>query len=246
MTHPPDSLFNDRAANYTAFRPDYPRAVFAAMIDGLSPPIDAMDVGCGTGISTRALAALGVRVVGVDPNDEMRSAAEQTSEPDVTYAHGTGEETGRPDASADLVLCAQSFHWFDADAALAEFRRVLRPDGRLALLWNVRDGDDAVAMGYEAICARAQATSRATGRPTPTARSYDAPVIAGFRELSRLHVPNPQHLSRNGLHGRARSASYFPEDGPLHDDLDTLFDTHAVEGQLTIGQNAQLLLLQNL
>ena len=86
-----------------------------------------MDVGCGTGISSRLFAARGVPVIGVDPNDEMRGRAEAAASGDShprlaiapVYRAGRAEATGLADGTAAAVLCAQSFHWFEcgADAA---------------------------------------------------------------------------------------------------------------------------------
>ena len=88
-------------------------------------------------ISARLLAGRGVRVVAVEPNEPMALAADP--HPLVRWTLATAEETGLPASSVDLVLCAQAFHWFATRAALDEFARVLKPGGRLGLVWNVRD-----------------------------------------------------------------------------------------------------------
>ena len=90
---------------------------------------------------TRALVALGHRVIAVEPLDEMRAELEAML-PGVPTRKGRAEEIPLPDASADVVTSAQAFHWFDHDVALPEIARVLRPGGRLALVWNSRDDRD--------------------------------------------------------------------------------------------------------
>src|SRR5690606_4672034 len=102
-----------------------------------------VDVGCGTGISTRLFAARGVRVLGIEPNADMRRQAAQTPPPGggspPEYRAGTAEATGLPAGCARAILAAQAFHWFDPDGALREFRRILEPGGWVALMANERD-----------------------------------------------------------------------------------------------------------
>ena len=127
----PTTYFSDRVDDYVRHRPSYPDDAFRVIVPERG--LRVLDVGCGTGISTRGLLAAGAEVVAIDPNDAMRAAAARELARDgatVAFAPGTGEATGQPDHAFDRVLCAQSFHWFDADRALAEFRRVLRPRRR--------------------------------------------------------------------------------------------------------------------
>src|SRR6185295_16889471 len=101
--------------------------------------------GAGTGISARLLADRGVRVVAVEPGDAMSGSAAR--HPRVRWVAATAEAIGLDSASVDLVLCAQSFHWFRPEAALAEFARILRPRGRLAIVWNRRSTTDPLTAG---------------------------------------------------------------------------------------------------
>src|SRR5262245_47354984 len=128
--------FSDRADDYVRYRPGYPAEAISAILDGLgsSEHVRAADVGAGTGISARLLGDRGVHGIAVEPGEEMRRAA--SSHPRVQWTGGTAEATGLQSASVDLVLCAQSFHWFRPFPALTEFTRILRPGGRLALMWN--------------------------------------------------------------------------------------------------------------
>ena len=130
------------------YRPTYPAAAIDAILDGLGSPaeIGAADIGAGTGISARLLGDRGVRVMAVEPGDAMRAAAAPHA--NVTWAIGTAEATDLAPASVDLVLCAQSFHWFRAADALAEFARILGPRRRLAIMWNRRSKTDPLTAGY--------------------------------------------------------------------------------------------------
>jgi SAM-dependent methyltransferase len=99
---------------------------------------DVVELGAGTGKFTELIAYTGARINAVEPVPAMRSAFERNC-PTVTVLDGTAEAIPVPDASADAVIAAQSFHWFDGDRALPEIHRVLRPEGALGMIWNVRD-----------------------------------------------------------------------------------------------------------
>ena len=128
----PLGYFTGLADLYSAFRPGYPAAAMAWMAAGLPRPLRTADVGCGTGISSRLLAAQGVSVIGVEPNADMLDEARRRTPPefDIDYRAGDAEHLPLEDSSVHLVLCAQAFHWFDAEAALREFHRVVAPGGR--------------------------------------------------------------------------------------------------------------------
>ncbi|CAA7613729.1 putative methyltransferase [Magnetospirillum sp. LM-5] len=133
--------FSRLADDYSAYRPGYCPSVLSALL-GLYPScaIDCADVGAGTGIWTRMVAAAGVRsVVAVEPDDSMRANGERDSAgTGIVWRKGTGDATGLGDASVDWLSMASSFHWVDTAVGLAEFARVLRPGGRFVALWNPR------------------------------------------------------------------------------------------------------------
>jgi SAM-dependent methyltransferase len=128
--------FGEEAAAYERGRPSYPPEA----IDWLLPndARDVLDLGAGTGKLTIRLAERGLSVVAVDPIPEMLEVL-SGSLPDVPALLGTAEEIPLPDNSVDSVLVAQAWHWFDPERAVAEVARVLRPGGRLGLVWNTRD-----------------------------------------------------------------------------------------------------------
>ena len=215
----PTTRFSGRAADYVRHRPGYPAAAIAAVLRGLGDPVRlvAADVGAGTGISSRLLAERGVRVLAIEPNAEMRAAAAPHSGSD--WRAGTAEATGLPDASLGLLLCAQAFHWFHAARALAEFRRVLEPGGRLALMWNNRDRDDPLTRAY------IEAVHAVHGEHPAERRGFDPACVAadgGFGPVRLERFVNAQELDREGLLGRALSASYVPREGAAHATLERL------------------------
>jgi SAM-dependent methyltransferase len=135
--------FTGLADDYARFRPGYAPQVATAILAYLgrdAASVDAADIGAGTGIWTRMLASRGLRsVMAVEPNDDMREQGIETSRGTaILWRKGSAEATGLPDASADLVSMASSFHWADFDRACDEFRRILRPGGVFVALWNPR------------------------------------------------------------------------------------------------------------
>ena len=132
--------FSAEAATYATGRPEYPDAIVNWMKTalGVGPSTVALDLGAGTGKFTRRLVETGAHVIAVEPVADM--LARLTQQLPAVEAHaGTAEAIPVPDESVDLVACAQAFHWFASEAALAEIRRVLKPGGHLLLIWNVRD-----------------------------------------------------------------------------------------------------------
>jgi SAM-dependent methyltransferase len=132
--------FGRGADAYVAARPSYPAAVFDLLAAelGLGPETDVLDLAAGTGKLTVDLVARGARVIAVEPVTAMRERLVALL-PDIDARDGTAEDLPLEGASVDLVTVGQAFHWFDAPKALAEIRRVLRPGGGLAMIWNVRD-----------------------------------------------------------------------------------------------------------
>jgi len=210
----PTGRFSDRAEDYAKFRPTYPREAIDAVLEGLGDPggLLVADVGAGTGISARLLADRGTKVIAIEPNAAMRDAAE--AHPRVTFVDGTAERTGLSDQSADLVLCAQSFHWFDPPKALAEFRRILKPDGRVALVWNDRDYSSPMSDAYYKIV-----LSTPIGRDVSVNWAGENPLIgvAGWKNQRQKFCTLTQRMDWEALLGRALSASYMPKSGPDHE-----------------------------
>ncbi|GAA4702181.1 class I SAM-dependent methyltransferase [Nocardioides conyzicola] len=132
----PARSFGSVADAYDRGRPGYP-AEAAAWLVG-QEPVTVLEIGAGTGKLTEALVALGHDVHATDPDDAMLAVL-RTRLPDVPTSVASAEELPAADASYDVVVSGQAFHWFDHDRALPEIARVLRPGGQLALVWNKRD-----------------------------------------------------------------------------------------------------------
>lgn len=132
------SGFDREAEVYERARPSYPVAAVDLMLESVGPVTTVLDLAAGTGKLTRLLVASGARVLAVEPVSGMRSQF-SGAVPGVPLVAAVAERLPMCDGSFDLITCAQAFHWFDAEPALAELARVLRPQGRLGLIWNMRD-----------------------------------------------------------------------------------------------------------
>lgn len=132
--------FEAAVERYQRGRPSYPDDAVSYLVRELEIGAgrDVVELGAGTGKFTELIAFTGARVTAVEPVAGMREALERNC-PTVTVLDGAAEEIPVPDASADAVVAAQAFHWFDGDRALPEIHRVLRPEGRLGMIWNARD-----------------------------------------------------------------------------------------------------------
>ena len=242
-----EERFSDRVADYERARPGYPEAVVEALegCGALFPGAVVADVGSGTGLSSRPFLARGYQVLAVEPNDAMRAAAERALGGAAGFRSvaGKAEATGLDDASVDLVVAAQAFHWFEAEKARAELRRILRPEGRVALLWNVRRGGGYPFLsGYEELLQRwAIDYSEVDHR-----RIGPAGIAAFFGGAHESFLfENFQRLDRERLRARLFSSSYTPPEGhpnrePMAAALDTLFDAHQRQGAVALAYDLEL------
>lgn len=233
--------FSDRVENYIKYRPGYPPQVveFLRAKHGLRPDHLVADIGCGTGISSIQFLANGNRVIGVEPNAAMRAAAIRlnSDHPLFSCVEGTSGSVPLPDRSVDLVVAAQAFHWFEPEATRAEFRRILKPNGRVALIWNERQLDTTpFLVEYEQLLLK-YATDYARVRHD----RIDGAKLAGFFEsdYDSATFPNVQIFDFDGLKGRMLSSSYMPsESSPVFasmiEDLGSLFAKHAESGRIKV------------
>ncbi|MGQ8776615.1 class I SAM-dependent methyltransferase [Serratia sp. NA_112.1] len=132
--------YQANADRYVKGRPDYPPEIATWLRDtiGLHAGMTALDLGAGTGKFTPRLLETGAQVIAVEPVAQMLEKL-SAALPQVKTLAGTAESIPLPDESVDAVVCAQSFHWFATQQALAEIQRILKPGGKLGLVWNMRD-----------------------------------------------------------------------------------------------------------
>ncbi|MCB1601100.1 MAG: methyltransferase domain-containing protein [Lysobacterales bacterium] len=244
----PTQRFSNRVADYVRYRPDYPPAVVDTLRQhcGWTGPVDIADLGSGTGLSALGFLDAGHRVYGVEPNAEMRQAAEAllSSRQNFTSIDGRAEATSLADHSVNLVIAAQAFHWFDVAAVAAESERILRPGGYRAVLWNLRrtTGSDFLD-GYEALLQRF-----GTDYAAVSERYADSQALAlyfGEDGHDEYRFDHAQHFDFEGLRGRLLSSSYAPAPGhsqhlPMLDALQALFDATSANGKVAFEYDTRL------
>ncbi len=205
--HSAATAYARAADDYVRGRPGYPAALAGWLRDslGIHEDTTVLDLGAGTGKFTALLARTGARVVAVEPVREMRDRLSETL-PGVDARAGSAQAIPLPDASVDAVTCAQSFHWFATQEALAEIDRVLKPDGRLGLIWNVRA--DRIAW----VAALDQIVNRAEGE-APRYRSGKWREAFSSDRFGPLHEQRFSHAHRGRpqdvILGRALSTSFI-------------------------------------
>lgn len=240
--------FSNRVADYVRYRPGYPAGLVQTLQAeaGLNPAWAVADIGSGTGISAELFLKLGCLVYGVEPNREMRAAAESRfeDEPRFHSLDATAEATTLEAASVDLVVAGQAFHWFDVERTRVEFTRILRPGGRVALFWNSRHTTTTPFLrAYEALL-----IEFATDYQQVDHTRIDDAVLMRFfggNHFEARRFPNSQSFDFEGLRGRLLSSSYAPAAGhprhaPMLLELERLFHQHANEGRASFDYDTEL------
>jgi ubiquinone/menaquinone biosynthesis C-methylase UbiE len=234
--------FTGKASIYKKHRPNYPDEYidYLAEYNSLGPQSVIADIGSGTGILSKRLLEKGFRVVCVEPNGDMRSAAETELKdyPGFTSINGTAEHTGLAGKSADLITAAQAFHWFDKDLFKAECRRVLKDGANVALVWNSREESSPFV----------RENSEIMKRFCPLFKGFSGGIDedpdmfeAFFRDGSFDHrvFKNDLRYDLNGFIGRTLSASYAPGEGSpdykgFITALTELFEKYSSEGEVVM------------
>ncbi|MGH2691538.1 MAG: class I SAM-dependent methyltransferase [Actinomycetota bacterium] len=221
--------FGSVADEYERARPDYPRGAVDRLAKELKIGASSrvLDLGAGTGKLTRMLTPLGARVVAVEPIASMREQLARVL-PNLPLVAGVAEGLPFADGGFQAVVCAQAFHWFDGERALAENHRVLIPNGRLALLWNVKDESVSWvrALGDILRPHQARVPQETTGEWRDAFSASDL-----FGPLEEARFAHAQRLDAAGLVERYGSASYvatLPDAGrrDVLERIRRLADTH--------------------
>jgi len=222
-TTSPLSYFSNVSEDYEKYRPIHPDSAIDTLLSGLNSEIITADVGAGSGIGSRLLADRGIRVVAIEPNAEMRAAA--TPHERVEFLAGTAEQTGLETASVDLVTSFQAFHWFDFDKSLLEFRRMLKPGGRLALVWSLWEQSDLISQQYTRLIFEAsEDQERRSQKKTWLERLqyqlfWQGLWLPYFTNFKRYEFRFHQRLDLVGLIGLARSQGFTPSEGAALEQL---------------------------
>lgn len=239
--------FSSKVANYIKYRPSYPQQIIEQImnITDLCPAAKIADIGAGTGIFTQLLLENNFSVTAIEPNRYMLAAAKENLSvyPFFTYLNNKAEDTGLTSQSLDLIVAAQSFHWFNNDTTKQEFRRILKTNGYLALIWNQADLTDHFQQQLD------QALQTfAVDYNKVKHSNLSAVEISHFFQANTMKeycLDNPQAYDLLGLLGRIESCSYCPENQStahlqLTSALEKLFYKHANNNLLNIAQTCKL------
>jgi SAM-dependent methyltransferase len=240
--------FSSRVADYIKYRPSYPQQLVDLCRDemGLTSASVVADIGSGTGIATELFLKNANATYGVEPNPDMRRAAEQLLSPrypNFRSVNGTAEATTLPADSADFVIATQAYHWFDKAASATEFRRILRPGGHVVIVWNDRKTTNSPFLaGYDALLRNLGTDYVQVSKTTTSVEDLRNVFGVDFR---RVAFPNEQRFDYDGLRGRAMSASYVPQPehpshGPFMLGLRDLFDAHQRDGQVVFEYETEV------
>ncbi|MCY9691736.1 class I SAM-dependent methyltransferase [Paenibacillus alginolyticus] len=247
MNNPKDR-FSNRVDTYVKFRPSYPKEAIDYLYDvvGLRANAVVADIGAGTGIFSKLLLQRGSQVIAVEPNQAMREAAEQMLNGDANFrtVSGSAEATGLPDASVDFIVCAQAFHWFDRTAAQAEFHRILKPGGKVLLIWNSRlEHGNAFREEYDLLL-----RTFGSDYTKVTHKNISQETLASFFMNESMQVERftiTQVFDLEGLKGRLMSSSYIPVAGhpnyaPMMTELQHIFERHEQDGNVRFDYETEV------
>jgi SAM-dependent methyltransferase len=203
--------FAAAAPTYARIRPTYARGAIGSVKERTAPGGTVLDVVAGTGILSGQLVRARLDVVAVEPVEEMLVQLVRTL-PHVPALRGVVEALPLGDGRVDTVVVGEAFHWFDVPRALSEVARVLRPGGRLTMLWNRRDE----SVDWVEQFGRILVSERPEGRPYPQRTEWAEPVAAagGFGEHRLERFDNPRPCGPQALVDRAASTSFVAAADP--------------------------------
>lgn len=233
--------FSNRVENYVKYRPGYPPEIidFLKKECDLSGKTIIADIGSGTGISAKLFLNNRNKVYGVEPNNEMRKAAENflSEYPEFISINGTAENTTLESNSVDMITSGQAFHWFDKQKCKSEFRRILKQEGYAILFWNEKtESNDFMRSYYDLLKIYGTDYEKVNH-----SANTDDTVINEFyspNNFNKKIFDNRQTLDYKALEGRLLSSSYIPLEGENHDkminDLKNMFEKYKVNGEIAM------------
>jgi ubiquinone/menaquinone biosynthesis C-methylase UbiE len=212
----PTERFTERVEDYANYRPSYPPECITFLQQQFNITKDSViaDIGSGTGILTKLLLDLNGEVIAVEPNDQMRTAAEKQLRKNNRFIsiNGTGEKTNLQANSIDLITVAQAFHWMDQTKAKNEFNRILKHSGSIALIWNVQNKTTAFDKAYEGLKIK-------YGKDYVAIRKTHEPDLTSFfasKEYKVQKFPHYKIVDKKGMIGLIQSSSFMPVPATEH------------------------------
>lgn len=243
----PTKRFTNRVENYLKYRPGYPAEIIPLLQNECSLRRESVvaDIGSGTGFLAELFLQNGNRVLGIEPNAEMRAAGEQRLAQYGAFISidATAEDTTLADGSVDFVTAGQAFHWFDREKTRPEFARVLKPNGWVVIVWNgYKPEQTPLLKGYHEVLLRYGTDYRDVRREIE-----DTHVDQFFRarEYKVAHFEFQQSFDFEGFQGRTLSASYAPQLGepnytPMLNELRKVFEENQIDGTVAFDYDTEV------
>lgn len=240
----PKGRFSSRVHNYVKYRPSYPKEIIEFLQEaiGLSKGSIIADIGSGTGISTKLFLDNENTVYAVEPNKDMRQAAEGLLQGYNNFhsIDASSENTKLKEESIYIIIAAQAFHWFDPQPTKEEFLRILKPEGYIVLLWNKRKRVSAGFMGeYLNLI-----NKYFQGQFSETSDNV-IPKFFGARTLNKKDFSNPQDYDFEKLKGELASFSYMPNEDhedyvPMMAELENIFNKYNDNGKVVLEYETEV------
>lgn len=243
--------FSDKAEIYEKYRPSYPKESLDKILElcNMVPDknIKVADIGSGTGKFTKLLLDAGFNVYAVEPNEKMSSVSKGKF---INYDRfnlikGTSERTWLNDNSISLITAAQSFHYFDLDKTKKEFKRILKKDGFVALLWNFRLRTSEFIKEYENTIYNMHSKKI---KPTYAQNNMSDMLFKDFfANHCMFNIPNSQEFTFDELWERTLSNNNMPKEGEiryleLYDSIKDLFDRYSKDGKVLFKYRTQIVI----
>lgn len=232
--------FSRTVEHYIRYRPGYPDALLSFLREQLNLTSESKiaDIGSGTGLLTELFLKNCNPTYAVEPNPEMRQAAEQLLKhyPNFISMDGTAEATTLPDKSVNFIAAGTAFHWFEPAPTRQEFLRILQPDGYVLLIWNYRNNERSAFMQhYENYLLEYSNDYKKVKEAYPDNELFDLFFDPGHWQ--QVVFENLQVFDFEGLKGRYQSCSYaLPEDSAQFntamDALRVIFERHQKGGKV--------------
>lgn len=239
--------FTGRVDDFAKYRPAYPEQIISLLENKIdfSPEKDVADVGCGTGRLSRLFLNNGNLVFGVEPNDEMRLMSEKLLSKFINFIsiEGSAEKTMLATNSIDVITVGQAFNWFDLKKTKKEFKRILRKDGYVVIVWNERKNNSQVMKAVNKILLSLNQEHEEAEK-----NLMDKNLLNTFfavEKVSTSTFANYQMLDLAGLKGRIRSISYVPETGveskKVMDQIKDVFEKYNNGGMVKIEYTTRVI-----
>jgi len=245
----PKRRFSSRVDNYSKFRPRYPQMIIDLLETEKVLYKDSIiaDIGSGTGILSELFLKNGNRVYGIEPNSDMRNASESLLKryPNFHGIDGSAESTNMNENSIDIITVGQAFHWFDQIKARKEFRRILKPEGFVVIIWNNRKRSGSMFLeAYENLLLKYGTEYRKISNIQIDFEKFYG-IGKNSEGYKRDVFDNCQFLDYPSLKGRLLSTSYTPlDDHPNYNkmitELEKMFNENNQSGLIRFDYETEV------